>query len=271
MTKIKKISPKSSAVNKTPAVAAKKIPGAKGAPRGKPAFKWPQKRQGGGWNNRDRDSWGLSYEVSQQRSRGSGISDFSSYFAPSNSGSQQSTIVELGLLIPKHLVGGLIGKKGKTIWMIRDKSNGANIDFGNDDIVVDRSKDGKWQQSPWPVVEPEKYNVCAISGSKEQAAEAAKVIAEFLAKTAQSPKWRLEFLIPESYVGVFIGKKGTNLKQMKEGDVSIEIRDESILLGNNRITLCTFFGSPKSMLQTIERAAKWLGDISVKARNDSEN
>jgi len=266
MTKIKSSGAKSTATGKTSGPA----PG-----KSQPPFKQQQRKQyGGRWrgNNRDRDGWGgLSYEYSQQKSRPSANSDFMSYFAPSKAGFEPSSVVELGLLIRKHLVGSLIGKKGKTIWMIRDRSNGANIDFGNEDIVVDRRKDGKWQQSPWPEVEPEKFNVCAISGSKEQVVEAAKVIAELLAKKAQSPQWRLEFLLPESYVGVFIGRKGANLKQMKgQGKVSIEIRDEPILLGSNKITICTFFGPAKDMEKTIERTAKWLGDISIRARQDKE-
>merc|ERR1719283_307727 len=201
------------------------------------------------------------------------MSDFSSYFAPSNYGSQQSNIVELGLLIRKHLVGGLIGKKGKTIWMIRDKSNGANIDFGNDDLIIDRSNDKKWEQSPWPALEKEKYCVCAISGSKDQASDAAVAIAEQLAKAAQSSEYRLEFLIPDNYVGSFIGKKGTNLQQMK-GDagssISINIRDEPISLGGNKVTLCTLFGPSEDMQKTIDRAARWLGDISIKVQTDRQ-
>jgi len=274
MTKIKNVSAKSWSKRKA-GQSSKTAPKRQPAPkRSQPAPKrWQNRQSGGQWGgfNRSRDSWGLSYDASQQQSRSTLTSDFSSFFAPSKGGIQQSSIVELGLLIRKHWVGGLIRKKGKTIWMIRDKSNGANIDFGNDDIIVDRSKDGKWQQSPWPVVEPQKYNICAISGSKEQASAAAKVIAELLAKTAQSPQYRLEFLIPEAYVGVFIGKKGTNLKKMKEGDVSIDIRDEPILLGSNKTTLCTLFGSATSMLQTIERTAKWLGDISIRARTEKDN
>jgi len=275
MTKIKKGGSKSSGRRKNPGPAERVKGGAKGVAKSKPSFKQQNRRQYGGWrgsNNQDR-SWGLSYENSQQKNRSSLSTDFSSIFAPSKSGSeQQSNIVELGLLIRKHLVGPLIGKKGKTIWMIRDRSNGANIDFGNDDIVVDRSKDKKWQQSPWPDVEPEKFNVCAISGSKAQAVVAAKVIAELLAKRAQSPQCRLEFLIPEEYVGVFIGKKGANIKQIKEQvDVTVDIRDDPILLGNNRVTLCTLFGPAEGMMTAIERTAKWLGDISVRARQDKEN
>jgi len=278
MTKIKKVSAKSSAGSKTPGPAGDVIPGANNSTQRSPTVpkskQWQRRQSGERWrgsNNKDRGSWGLSYEYSQQKSRPSVSSDFSSIFAPSKSGFEQSNIVELGLLIRTHLVGPLIGKKGKTIWMIRDRSNGANIDFGNDDIVIDRSKDGKWQQSPWPEVEPEKFNVCAISGSKEQAVEAVKVIAELLAERAQSPQCKLEFLIPEEYVGVFIGRKGANLKKMKESDVIIGIRDEPIMLGSNRVTLCTLFGPAESMMTTIERTAKWLGDISIRARLDKEN
>jgi len=157
--------------------------------------------------------------------------------------------------------------------MIRDKSNGANIDFGNDDLIIDRSKDTKWQQSPWPEHDKEKYCVCAISGSKDQASDAAIAIAEQLAKSAQSSDYRLEFLVPESYIGAFIGKKGANLKEMK-GDpgngVSINIRDEPISLGDNKVSLCTLFGPSEAMETTIGRTARWLGDISIRVQMDRD-
>jgi len=245
------------------------------APKSKPTWKQaPKSLSGGRWrgNDQGQGSWGLNYEYSQ-RVETQASPNFSSFFAPSNSRSEQSKSVELGLLIRKHWVGGLIGKKGKTIWMIRDKSNGANIDFGNDDIIIDRSNDKKWEQSPWPENGQEKYNVCAISGLKDQAAEAAKAIAEHMAKSAQSPKFRLEFLIPNSYVGVFIGKKGANLKKIKgaESDgISINIRGEPILLGNNKVTICTLFGPAETMPKAIERTAKWLGEISIKVVDERE-
>jgi len=250
--------------------------GRKIAQRSQTSFKqqnWSQNGgRGGRWrgnNNRNQGQYGLSYQSSQQKSGAQASSSFSSFFAPSRSTFEQPKFVELGLLIRKHWVGGLIGKKGKTIWMIRDKSNGANIDFGNDDLVIDRSNDKKWNQSPWPQQDKEKFCVCAISGSKEQASAAAIAIAEQLAKSAQSSDYRLEFLIPEAYVGTFIGKKGTNLKQMKGpagNGVSINIRDEPITLGGNKVTLCTLFGPAGEVGETIERAAKWLGDISIRVQ-----
>jgi len=275
MTKRKMMSAKSAGRSKT-AVAVKRAAGMKIAPRSKPRFKQQRWNQNGGrWsgnNNRDQGSLRLSYQNSQQKRTAQASNDFSSFFAPSNSTIEQPKVVELGLLIRKHWVGGLIGKKGKTIWMIRDKSNGANIDFGSDDLVIDRSKDKKWEQSPWPEVEKEKYCVCAISGSKQQATDAALAIAEQVAKGAQSPDYRLEFLIPEAYVGAFIGKKGANLKEMRgpAGNVSINIRDEPIVLGTNKVTVCTLFGPAGEVGKTIERAAKWLGDISIRVQMDRD-
>jgi len=275
MTKRKNMGSKSAGRSKT-GPAPKRAAGMKIAQRSKPRFKQQRGNQNGGrWrgnNNRDQSSFGLSYQYSQQNRQAQTSNDFSSFFAPSQSTFQQPKVVELGLLIRKHWVGGLIGKKGKTIWMIRDKSNGANIDFGNDDLIIDRSKDTKWQTSPWPEVDKEKYCVCAISGSKQQASDAALAIAEQVAKGAQSTDRRLEFLIPEAYVGTFIGKKGANLKQMKESasNVSINIRDEPIVLGSNKVTVCTLFGPAGEVEKTIERAAKWLGDISIRVQTDRD-
>jgi len=277
MTKHTKANFKTAGRPKTFARAQKRTAGTKISPRSQPRFKqqsWSQnKGRWNGNNGRNQGSFGLSYEFSQQKRTAQTSNNFSSFFAPSANTYEQAKIVELGLLIRKHWVGGLIGKKGKTIWMIRDKSNGANIDFGNDDLIIDRSKDKKWEQSPWPGMSQEKYCVCAVSGSKQQATDAALAIAEQVAKAAQSSDYRLEFLIPEAYVGAFIGKKGANLKQMKGpagNGVSINIRDDPITLGSNKVTLCTLFGPAEEMANTIERAAKWLGDISIKVQMDRE-
>lgn len=268
MTKHKNLRAQSAAQRKFSGPAATR--GRKFASGGAPRFQQLQRRDGQSWGRNNRD---LSYQASQQKRASPGTSSFSSFFAPSKSQYEQPRVVELGLLIRKHWVGGLIGKKGRTIWEIRNRSNGANIDFGNDDILIDRSKDRKWNQSPWPESEHEKFTVCAISGSKEQATEAAKVIAEQVAEAAQSSDYRLEFLIPSSYVGIFIGRKGTNIQQMKGSDdsgVSINIRDQPILLGNNETTLCTLFGPAESMKKTVEAAANWLGDISIRVQMDRD-
>jgi len=274
MTRHKNSLSESAAQHQTSMPAAKRVAGSKFAPRSQTSFKQKWSQNGGRWsgnNNRDQNGFRLSYENSQRKNETQAQNSFSSFFAPSKS-KEQSKIVELGILIRKHWVGGLIGKKGKTIWMIRDKSKGANIDFGCDDIIIDRNKDAKWDQPPWPLLEPDKFTVCAISGTKQQATDAAIAIAEQIAEAAQSTEYRLEFLIPEAYVGIFIGRKGINVQQMKgdSGAITINIRDEPIMLGSNRTTLCTLFGPAKYMVKTIERTAKWLGDISIKVQMDRE-
>jgi len=274
MTKLgNKGSKKSAAWRKTRTPAALRTAGRKMVSRSQVAFKQQRSQLGGNWlgnSNRNQGTRGLSYEFSQRKQDTKGKIKFSSFFAPS-SRYAQAEIIEIGLLIRKRWVGGLIGRKGKTLWMIRDKSNGANIDFGKDEIVVDRSMNKKWEQSPWPGTQKEKYVVCAISGSKAQAVGAAQGVAEQISKATQSSFCKLEFLVPASYIGVFIGKKGANLKQMRgpmsEG-VSINIRDEPILLGTSRTKLCTLFGPAEGMMKTIERAANWLGDISLRVQMD---
>jgi len=275
MTRHKNARSESAAQLQTSMPAAKRVAGSKFAQRSQTSFKRRWSRNGGSWrgnNNQDESGFRLSYENSQRKNETQSQDSFSSFFAPSKSKFEQSKIVELGILIRKHWVGGLIGKKGRTIWMIRDKSKGANIDFGCDDIVIDRNKDKKWDQPPWPLLEPDKFTVCAISGTKQQATDAAVAMAEQIAKAAQSTDYRLEFLIPEAYVGIFIGKKGMNLQQMRgeSSNISINIRDEPIMLGSNRTTLCTLFGPAESMVKTIERTAKWLGDISIRVQMDRE-
>jgi hypothetical protein len=272
MTRYKNGRLESAAQQKNSMPSAKRKAEMKISPSSQTAFKQQRGRQRGG-NSRDQAPFRLSYENSQRAVQTQQKDSFNSFFAPSQSRFDQPKIVELGILIRKHWVGGLIGKKGKTIWMIRDKSQGANIDFGCDDIIIDRNKDKLWDQPPWPEIEKENFTVCAISGTKQQATDAALAIAEQIAKAAQSTDYRLEFLIPESYVGIFIGKKGVNVQQMKgppSDGITINIRDEPIMLGSNRTTLCTLFGPAESMVRTIERTAKWLGDISIRVQMDRE-
>jgi len=225
-----------------------------------------------GSSNRDQVPW-LNFEFSQRKNVTQSQEPFCSFFAPSKSNIERAKIVELGILIRKHWVGVLIGKKGNTIWMIRDRSKGANIDFGCDDIIIDRNKDKPWNQPPWPLLEKEKFTVCAISGTKEQATAAVIAIAEQIAIAAQSSDYRLEFLIPESYVGIFIGRKGANINKMRgppSDGITINIRDEPIMLGSNRTTLCTLFGPAETMVKTIGRTARWLGDISIRVQTDRD-
>jgi len=214
----------------------------------------------------------LNYQAAQRRSEPEERQQpFSSFFAPQSAPAVRSEVVELGLLIKKYWVGQVIGKKGATIREIRQKSKGANIDFGDDELTIEESED-KWEQSPWLTTGEEKFKVCAISGLKEQATEATKAIAEVLAEGAQSEDYKLWFLVPDAYVGVFIGKKGAHLKEMKQGTsgVTINVHKKPLSLGENNVAVCTIFGPSEAALQVMERCANWLGEISIKVQAENE-
>merc|ERR1719233_1261254 len=87
-------------------------------------------------------------------------------------------------------------------------------------------------------------------------------------------KWeerrKLVFMVPNSYCGMFIGKKGANVKKMKgdaEAKVSINLSENPIQLpGANEVTTCTIYGNKEDTQNAIEQAAITLGDISVSMR-----
>jgi len=168
------------------------------------------------------------------------------------------TIVEIGLFIRCALVGVLIGKKGATIKEIR-KLSSANMKFGDDDVEVE--KDTQCERV-------DKYRVLAISGSKKEVSTACKVIAQKIAESEQNLEFKIVFLVPEDYCGMFIGKKGANIKEMKgEADqrVRINLGRESLQLpGANKVTLCTVNGPRLNTQKAMERIVKCLGDISAK-------
>jgi len=180
---------------------------------------------------------------------------FSGFFGPSDGPPpEEEQKVEVGLLVRAHWVGQLIGKKGVSIRELRQKSE-ANMNFGDDKIEVDQ----------------EKFHVMAISGTRDQVCKACVAIAERVGEITQCEKRRkLVFMIPNSYCGMFIGKKGANVKKMKgdaEAKVSINLSENPIQLpGANEVTTCTIYGNKEDTQNAIEQAAITLGDISVSMR-----
>merc|ERR1719285_59615 len=182
---------------------------------------------------------------------------FSGFFGPNEGPPEEEQKVEVGILVRSHWVGVLIGKKGVTIRELKQKSE-ATLNFGDDDIVVDQDM----------------FHVMAISGTRDQVSRACVAIAEKLAEITQSEDWKLVFLIPNSYCGMFIGKKGANVKKIK-GEagtkVSINLSDNPIPLpGANEVTSCTIFGNKDDLKEPIEQAAITLGDISASMRAKAE-
>jgi len=118
--------------------------------------------------------------------------------------------------------------------------------------------------------------VFAISGTMSQIADACKVVTEKLAEAAQALEYKIVFLVPESYCGMFVGKKGSTINEIR-GDMDLRVRvdlsrDPIVLPGNSRVTLCTISGPQENMKDAIERTVAVLGAISTRLRKQmSEN
>jgi len=206
---------------------------------------WPenQGRRGGG---RGRDA-----DFMRPRQR------FSGFFTPIDRPAEEYQVVEVGLLVRAHWVGQLIGKKGVTIRELQKKSE-ARINFGDDDIKVDHDK----------------WNVMAISGTRDQVTKACLLLAEKLGEITQSEDWKLVFLIPNSYCGMFIGKRGANVNRMKGEPTQrlwIKLSDNPVSLpGANEVTSCSIFGAKELVKNAIEEATTILGDISASIKAELE-
>jgi len=174
---------------------------------------------------------------------------FSAFFATPEV-PDENQVVEIGLLIRKYWVGLLIGKKGATIRELTQKSN-AKMNFGDDDVEFDQ----------------ELFHVMAVSGTRDQVKKASIAIADKLAEVNQSEDYKLVFLVPDMYCGMFIGKKGANVKKMKGdsgGQLWIKLSQNPIKLpGVSEATTCSIFGPKDGVVKAIDVAAVILGDISA--------
>jgi len=171
-------------------------------------------------------------------------------FLANNDQPDENQVVEIGLLIRKHWVGLLIGKKGATIRELTQLSR-AKMNFGDDDVEVDQ----------------EMFHVMALSGTRDQLKKACVAVAEKLAEVNQSEDWKLVLLVPDMYCGMFIGKKGANVKKMKgEGGTNLWIKlsqNPIKLPGVSEATTCSIFGPKDGVTKAIDVAAVILGDISA--------
>lgn len=171
-------------------------------------------------------------------------------FLANNDQPDENQVVEIGLLIRKHWVGLLIGKKGATIRELTQLSR-AKMNFGDDDVEVDQ----------------EMFHVMAISGTRDQLKKACVAVAEKLAEVNQSEDWKLVLLVPDMYCGMFIGKKGANVKKMKgEGGTNLWIKlsqNPIKLPGVSEATTCSIFGPKDGVTKAIDVAVAILGDISA--------
>lgn len=166
----------------------------------------------------------------------------------------EEDVVEVGLLIRGHWIGGLIGKNGVVIKEIR-KFSEANMKFGDEEIELDGGV----------------FKVFAISGTMNQVADACKMVTEKLGEAAQTLEYKIVFLVPDAYCGMFIGKKGATINEIR-GEMDLRVRvmlsqDPIMLPGTtSQVTLCTVYGPRDNMKDSIERTVAVLGAISTRLK-----
>jgi len=165
----------------------------------------------------------------------------------------EEDVIEVGIILRSHWMGSIIGKKGATIKEIRKRSE-ANMQCGDNEVEIDGGF----------------YKVFAISGTMDQVADACKIIAEKLGEAAQTLELIIAFLVPDSYCGMFVGKKGSTIKEIR-GDMEERVRvnlsqDLIRLPGSSAVTLCTVFGPRENMKGAIERTVAVLGAISIRMK-----
>jgi len=115
------------------------------------------------------------------------------------------------------------------------------------------------------------FKVFAISGTMNQVADACKVVAEKLGEAAQTLDYKIVFLVPDLYCGMFVGKKGATINEIR-GDQEQRVRvvlsqDPIQLPGSSAVTLCSVFGPRENVKDAIERTVAVLGAISVRLKN----
>jgi len=164
-------------------------------------------------------------------------------------------VIEVGILLKSNWVGSLIGKKGATIKEIKKLSD-ANMQFGNDEIQYEGAS----------------FKVFAISGTMNQVADACKVVAAKLGEAAQTLEYKIVFLVPDAYCGMFVGKKGSTINEIR-GVVDLRVRvvlnqKPLMLPGASMVSVCTVFGPRENVKDAIERTVGVLGGISARIKNE---
>eukprot|EP00495_Collosphaeridae_sp_1-RS-2012_P009484 TRINITY_DN9652_c0_g1_i1.p1 TRINITY_DN9652_c0_g1~~TRINITY_DN9652_c0_g1_i1.p1 ORF type:complete len:120 (-),score=16.65 TRINITY_DN9652_c0_g1_i1:339-698(-) len=103
-----------------------------------------------------------------------------------------------------------------------------------------------------------------------QVADASKEVAIRLGEASESLEYKIVFLVPWSFCGMFVGKKGATINEIR-GDmdqrVRIDLSKEPVYLSSSNMAgLCTVYGPRKNMKLAIERTVAVLAGISNRIR-----
>jgi len=160
--------------------------------------------------------------------------------------------IEVGLYVENNHIGPLIGKGGETVKQIRKDSGGANVQFA--DAAQRRFANRQ---------------VVSITGDEDQVSSACVEIFKKVEEITDGYQPELTFLIPNSHCGMFIGKKGSNLKDVEESGVKVNVSKIPVQLpGGSLVALAEMRGSAEEMDEACKKVVPMLGKIAQKVLED---
>jgi len=164
-----------------------------------------------------------------------------------------SNKIEIGLYIQNAYIGRLIGKGGETIKEIRKDSGGPDIQFGDS-----RQRTFANRQ------------VVSIVGDDNQVSNACIEIVKRLKDLDEVDGTALCFLIPSSYCGMFIGKKGCNLKDIQESSgARVDVSKMPVQLSaGTLVALAEVRGEVTQIGEACKKIVPMLGKIAKRVIQD---
>jgi len=169
--------------------------------------------------------------------------------APFQMGRFDPNEIEVGLYVYANNIGGLIGKGGETVQKMRKDSGGAKIQF------ADSNQRGYSDRQ-----------VVSLIGDADQVSKACFEIAkklEELNEQSDRPS-TLVFLVPNQYCGMFIGKKGSNLKEIQEEcNAKVSVSNWPVqLFGGAVVSLAEVRGTVEEIGEACKKVVPLLGRIA---------
>merc|ERR550534_1700169 len=224
-----------------------------------------KRRRGKGWGGRGRGGWsgmkmmrgmGMGMMGGMGMGMMGGMGMGRGMFPPRRGGfgaaGTDPSKIEVGLYVENNNIGPLIGKGGETVKQIRKDSGGANIQFAD---FNQRSFSNR--------------QVVSILGDEDQVSSACVDIHKKLQELTDGYEPGLTFLIPNSYCGMFIGKKGSSLKEVEETGVKVNVTKMPVQLpGGSLVALADVKGDAEQIEEACKVVVPMLGKIAQKVIQD---
>lgn len=104
--------------------------------------------------------------------------------------------------------------------------------------------------------------ICVLRGTRDSMKTACRLITQRIAEVAQSLDAKVVFLISENEAGRFIGKKGANIKKLRDkSNIQINVARIPVLVQGKPMKTCALMGSLHAVFNTLDATIELLGEI----------